>query len=66
MTLLALILVALVLPLVLLYLTVSANELEKGTRALGNFIQKRYVYVPPKKPTESKAVQALGKVPGKL
>ncbi len=66
MTIAAILLVALVLPLALLYLTVSMNEFEKSTRALATFIQKRYVYVPPKKAVESKAMQALSKPPGKL
>jgi hypothetical protein len=65
MTAILLILIALVLPAVLLYLTVSTNEFEKSTRALATFIQKRYVYVPPRKAVESKAMQSLSKQPGK-
>jgi hypothetical protein len=66
MTVVLLIIIALVLPAVLLYLTVSANDFEKSTRALSALLQKRYVYVPPAKAVESKAMQALSKPPGKL
>jgi hypothetical protein len=61
MTIALLIFVALVLPMALLYLTVSLNEFEKSTRTLGEFIKKRYIFEPPKKAAESKAMQSIMK-----
>ena len=66
MTIAILILFALVLPLALIYLSVAANEFEKSTKVLSEFIRKRYVLEPPKKPGEgSKAMQSILKLPGK-
>ena len=68
MTIVLLILIALVLPAALLYLTVATNDFEKSTRALGAQIQKRYIYEPPKKASEiAKSMQGMpkpGQTPG--
>jgi hypothetical protein len=67
MAIVLLILIALVLPAALLYLTLATNDFEKSTRALGTFIQKRYVLEPPKKPGDmSKSMQSMVKPGGGL
>lgn len=66
MTAVILILTGLLLILALLYLTVAANDFEKSTRSLGETIQRRYVYEPPKKPGDAaKSMQSMVKLPGK-
>jgi hypothetical protein len=44
-----LIVLALLLPAALLYLTLSVNDFEKNTKALAAVLQKRYHLEPPKK-----------------
>jgi hypothetical protein len=45
-----LIVIALLLPAALLYLTLSVNDFEKNTHALAAVLQRRYHVEPPKKP----------------
>jgi hypothetical protein len=62
MAIVLLIVIALVLPAALLYLTLATNDFEKSTRALGILIQKRYEYEPPKKTNDiAKSMQAMAK-----
>ncbi len=66
MTITILLITALVLPLVLFYLTVATNEFEKNTKVLAALIQKRYVIEPPKKSADlAKSMESIVKVPGK-
>ena len=49
MTIVLLIVIGLLLPAALLYLTLSVNDFEKNTQALAAVLQKRYHLEPPKK-----------------
>ena len=49
MAIVLLIILALLLPAALLYLTLSVNDFEKNTKALAAVLQKRYYIEPPKK-----------------
>lgn len=65
MTIVLLIVVALLLPLALLYLTLAVNDFEKNTKALAEVLQKRYHIEPPKKTnTPAQSMQSIVK-PGK-
>ena len=65
MTIVILIIAALVLPLALLYLTLSVNDFEKNTRALEAILHKRYHIEPPKKAANAAgSMQSIVK-PGK-
>jgi hypothetical protein len=50
MAIVLLIILALLLPAALLFLTLSVNDFEKNTKALAAALQKRYHIEPPKKP----------------
>lgn len=49
MAIVLLIILALLLPAALLFLTLSVNDFEKNTKALADALQKRYRIEPPKK-----------------
>jgi hypothetical protein len=49
MAIVLLIILALLLPAALLFLTLSVNDFEKNTKALADALQKRYHIEPPKK-----------------
>lgn len=51
MAIVLLIVIALLLPIALLYLTLSVNDFEKNTKTLAAVLQKRYHIEPPKKAT---------------
>lgn len=55
------IVLALLLPATLLYLTLSVNDFEKNTKALAAVLQKRYFIEPPKKATPGKPVPPAAK-----
>ena len=66
MTIALLIITALVLPLILLYLTLAVNDFEKNTKALASIILKRYHIEPVKKITDAtQGMKPMLKLPGK-
>ena len=60
-----LIVLALLLPAALLYLTLSVNDFEKNTKALSAVLQKRYHIEPPKKAVAPHLMPAAAKPPVK-
>jgi hypothetical protein len=66
MTLVLALMLALVLPAALVYLTLSANDFEKNTRALAAVLEKRYQPEPPRKSALPGAAAPAGAaVPGR-
>jgi hypothetical protein len=63
MAIVLLIILALLLPAALLFLTLSVNDFEKHTKALADVLQKRYHIEPPKKAAPGQP--ALPARPGK-
>jgi hypothetical protein len=61
MAIVLLIILALLLPAALLFLTLSVNDFEKNTKALAEALRKRYHIEPPKKPAPGQTA-----IPAKL